>query len=327
MVTNTIALENGVGHHGRIDSSIFDQIGKIFNGVMTQVAARSLSEAGSALVDALKINSIKPMVQNQRQVFVKERQIQGEQIAELANLYFDFCGIPIRFWTRTWEWRQWEISCFTMLNGDSFRAAGSGPRAIVQDKLPGKSLWKHMQEGTLTPRMLKAAAREFHRAHQFWSAELDGLWSHGDATAANVIYDEISDRARLIDFETCHKKSIPAVIRHADDLLTLLLDIVGHVSSQQWLSLALPFIKAYQDREVIAQLRQQLVPPRGIAWIWWEVRTGFTNPAKVKRRLESLRRSITEQDSYGPIPYMDQRYPIKDRIPKPGFLTTTLVRA
>lgn len=105
------------------------------------------------MVDALKINLITPMVRNQRELFLKERQIHGRQLAELANLYFHLCKIPIRFWTRTREWRHWETSCFRMLNGDSFRIVESGARAIIQDKLPGKSLWKHMQEGTLTPRI------------------------------------------------------------------------------------------------------------------------------------------------------------------------------
>jgi len=56
--------------------------------------------------------------------------------------------------------------------------------------------------------MLIAAAFEFRRAHQFWSDEFQGRWSHGDASSTNVIYDASNNRARLIDFEIYHEKSL-----------------------------------------------------------------------------------------------------------------------
>ena len=40
----------------------------------------------------------------------------------------------------------------------------------------------------------------------------------------NVIYNE-KTRARLIDFEIRHEKSLPAAARHTDDLLVFLLDM------------------------------------------------------------------------------------------------------
>ena len=68
-----------------------------------------------------------------------------------------------------------------------------------------------MTKGTLTRAMIRAAAREFRRAHALPSeAYDDGLWSHGDATMANVIYDPSTDRARLIDFEILHARDLPA---------------------------------------------------------------------------------------------------------------------
>jgi hypothetical protein len=66
--------------------------------------------------------------------------------------------------------------------------------------------------------MLEATGREFRRAHQFWSDEFAGLWSHADATTINVIYNEKTGRARLIDFEIIHHKSLPPTARQADDL-------------------------------------------------------------------------------------------------------------
>jgi hypothetical protein len=175
-----------------------------------------------------------------------------------------------------------------MLNGDRFRVYPSGAKTVCTDKLPGESLWEHMNRRTLTRQMLETAGREFFRAHQFWSDEFGGGWSHGDATMTNVIYDEKIGEARLIDFEIVHHKSLPATVRHADDLLVFLLDILAVAPSGQWLSFALCFLNAYQDADVIAQLENQVAVPSGLAWIWWGVRTSFKNPAKVKRRLAKL---------------------------------------
>jgi len=254
----------------------------------------SLVDAAKAIADSLKINSISERSRCRRPVIVKSRNLGSEQIADLANLYFRMADIPIRFWSKVNEWRRWEINCFRMLNGDRFQAVTFGPKAICLDKVPGESAWDHMQRGTLTPQILRAAAKEFHRAHQIWSDEYDGPWSHGDATTTNVIFNQKTGRARLIDFEIMHEKSLAATARHADDLLVFLLDLVGIVPDRDWLPFALCFVRAYGDEDVVAELRKKLVAPAGLAWIWWGVRANFTKPAKIKRRLKRLRDAIAK---------------------------------
>src|SRR5437667_1948281 len=167
---------------------------------LTPLVPQALTNATATFVDSLKISSTYEKVRRGRQVVVKCRNVYSEQLADLANLYFRISGIPIRFWSNTKDWRRWEVECFKMLNGDRFRVFASGAKTVCFDKLPGESLWEHMNRGTLTRAMLEAAGREFGRAHQFWSDEFAGPWSHGDATMTNVIYNEKTGRARLIDF-------------------------------------------------------------------------------------------------------------------------------
>jgi hypothetical protein len=54
-----------------------------------------------------------------------------------------------------------------MLNGDRFRAKVTAGRTVTLDKLPSDNLWEHMNRGTLTLRMLKAAGSEHRRAASF----------------------------------------------------------------------------------------------------------------------------------------------------------------
>ena len=254
---------------------------------------QAVTNAAATFVDSLKISSTSEKVRRGRRVVIKRRNAYSEQLADLANLYFRMSSIPIRIWSKTKDWQRWEVSSFQMLNGDRFRASTSGAEKVYMDKLPGESLWDHMNRGTLTRRMLEAAGRELRRAHQCWSYEFAGPWSHGDTSMTNVIYDEKTRRARLIDFELVHEKSLPAESRHADDLLVFLLDILSVMRSRQWLPFALYFLNAYENAGVIAALENQLALPNGMAWIWWGVRTSFANPARVKRRLAKLRHVIS----------------------------------
>lgn len=255
-------------------------------------ASRGLATVASRLVEAIAINSVWEKKHGRRTVVLKRRNLHSEQLADLTNLYFRVASIPIRFWSKLDEWHRWEVDCFEMLNGDCFHAHASGNRCVMAEKLPGESLWEHLNRGTLTKQMLRSAAFEFRRAHELWSDEFRGGWSHGDASITNVIYDAKTNRARFIDFEIYHDKSLSAVARQADDLLVFLLDLVGTVSTGQWLPFATTFLEAYGDRDVIEQLRTHLELPGGLAWIWWGVRTNFTNPAQVKQRLANLNRAI-----------------------------------
>ncbi len=259
-----------------------------------QLIPEALSHAAARFVDSLRINSISRAVRRGRQVVIKQRHVYGEQLTELANLYFRISGLPIRFWTKKEDWQRWELNCFKMLNGDRFRASRVRNNAICIDQLPGENLWEHLNRQTLSRRMVEAAGLEFRRAHQFWSKEFRGPWSHGDAGMGNVIYDETSNRARLIDFEIVHDKTLPGLSRHADDLLIFMLDLIATAQGRQWLPLTLAFLNAYDNAPVIAQLSRQLAPPSGMAWIWWGVRTSFANPAKIKQRMTKLQ-DLTSQ--------------------------------
>lgn len=259
---------------------------------------QTLRTTADRLVDSLKINSVSEAERPGGRVVTKRRNVYGEPLARLTNVYFCIAGIPIRFQARMEDWRRWEVKSFNMLNGDQFHARVAGANAMCADKLPGRALSHHLKCGTLTRRMADAAGHELRRAHQLWSSEFRGPWSHGDAGTNNVIYDDKSGRARLIDFEIVHEKSLTAKSRHADDLLVFLLDVLALAPDRQWLTLVLAFLNAYDDASVIVELKNQLAVPTGIAWIWWGVRTSFANPAKVKRRLKKLTAVVADLEYY-----------------------------
>jgi hypothetical protein len=260
--------------------------------LIEQIVPKTFREFAAAAVDFLKINTVEHKFHHGKPVVVKTRTATSQQIAETANLFFGLANIPIRFLSKMEDWQRWEIDCYRMLNGDGFRAFAVGTNGVCVEKVPGRSLWDHMIEGTLTRAMVEAAAQELHRAHQLWSADFDGPWSHADATMQNVMYDEKTGRARLIDFEIVHEKSLPATERHADDLVVFLLDLIAKGRRANWLPLGVAFAQTYGNRDVTAETKKHLVIPTGLARIWWNVRTSFANAAKVKRRIELLRNAL-----------------------------------
>lgn len=251
-----------------------------------------LSHAATSFVESLKINSISERTRRGRRVIVKSRNIYGRRVAELINFYFRMAGTGIRYVSDVRQWARWEKQCFELLNGTGFHAAITDSATVTLDKLPGKSLWDHMNDGSLTLAMLAAAGKEYRRAHALRVRAFSDGWSHGDASMTNVIYDQKTRRARLIDFEIMHEKSLTGRARHADDLLVFLLDMVDRASSRHWLSYALAFLRPYENPDVLAELRRRLIIPRGLALIWWNVRTNFAKAEKVRRRFKFLQTAL-----------------------------------
>jgi hypothetical protein len=253
--------------------------------------SRILSSAG-ALVDRIKINAVSRECRDGQALWIKRRRWTARPIMASANRFFRLAGNPIQALDDLATWQRWEVECFLQLHGGQYRAFTEGTNAVAAEEVPGKSLSHHLNTGTLTPRMLAAAARELRRAHAADCATFRGPWSHGDPHAGNFIYDAATDRARLIDFEVMHQPTMGAAERHADDLLILLQDLLGRIAADHWLPNAHAFLAGYGRPEIVARLREKLVMPHGLPRVWWAVRTTYLQSAELERRIRALRESI-----------------------------------
>ena len=252
--------------------------------------SRLLTAAG-AIVDRIKINALTRETRDGRTVWIKRRRATAGPIMALANRFFELVGNPVHT-LRDAAWQHWEVACFQQLHGDEFRAFRCGDRAVGVDELPGLSLAHHLGAGTLAPEMLAAAGRELRRAHEWRCDEFGGAWSHGDPHSGNFIYDSADGRARLIDFEVMHDTALSADDRHADDLVVFLQDLMGFIAPDRWLPSARGFLEAYGRPEIIALLARRFVVPRGLARLWWSVRTTYLSRAELARRIGELRAAL-----------------------------------
>ena len=254
--------------------------------------SRILSAAGT-LVDTIKINALTREYREGRAYWIKRRRWAAHPIVACANRFFQHAGNPIQVIIDQATWQGWELDCFLRLHGERFQAFSDGPCAVAAEEVPGMDLSQHLNAGTLSQAMFAAAAREMLRAHQQQCPIFhETSWSHGDPHAGNFVYEKETDRARLIDFEVMHHPTMSANERHAEDLLVFLQDIAGRISPDQWLPGAHAFLGAYARPEIVARLREKLVMPRGLARVWWAVRTTYLTPSELRRRIIELRESI-----------------------------------
>ena len=255
--------------------------------------ASILKKAG-AMIEAIRINRITREMRDGREFWVKQRRRWSGPVIRCANVFFRVVRQPVAALPCPRDWQRWETDCFSRLHGEKFRVFAEEPRRVCAERLPGKSIAAHFDEGTFAEEMLDAAATELRRGHALDFPGFDGPWSHGDANLANFLFDETENRARMIDFELVHRRSLPAEDRQADDLLVFLQDLCGCISAERWLPAALRFVTCYGQPEVIDRLKKRLVVPRGLPLIWWVIRANYLPPAELRRRMNALREALEQ---------------------------------
>jgi hypothetical protein len=247
----------------------------------------------TSAIEGIKINSINSEQRGNRLMWVKRRQLGSGLIAVFANLFFLLAQARLHLRISLRKWQSWEVACFRLLYGQTIEVFSEGRRTVCVEIVPGKSLREWVIESPFAIQAIRAAGKELRRAHGLWSSELGDYWSHGDPYLENLLYDLESDQARLIDFELIHDKSMPAIKRHADDLIVFLQELMGCVSAEQWVPFSLALIEAYNEPQVLAEVRRRLAAPRGWSAIWWKLRTDYLQSGIMTDRLETLNAALS----------------------------------
>ncbi len=218
--------------------------------------------------------------------WIKRRRFGMDAVIAAGNLFLKWSHSRIVMFTSCAAWQAREVTAACALHGEGAAWIVS-PRAVGFRSLSGESLRDLLARDALTPDALVAAGRELARTHAVTLA--NGAFSHGDPHTGNVLYDRDTGGAHLIDFETEHEPQLPATERHADDLLVLLLDLLGRSRDDAWPVYARALLDGYARPEVLAALDGRLVVPRGLERALWATRTEFLATGALRERLGWLR--------------------------------------
>ena len=171
---------------------------------------------------------------------IKRRHIYSEQLTELANLYFRISELTDPFLEQNRRLATLGSGLFQDAQRRSVSRLAPAQQRDLHRPITGREPLGTLESSHADPADGGSSWIRISASASILEQRIPGSqWSHGDAGMANVIYDEKSDRARLIDFEIVHDKSLPALSRHADDLLIFLLDLIAMRPDRQWLPFTL----------------------------------------------------------------------------------------
>jgi hypothetical protein len=244
------------------------------------------------LMNRIRVNDVRQDVHNGVPVFVKRRRAFGQIVIWFANRFLALAHSGIRMLDPVDEWTKWEVHCARLLYPERPRVKIRSDQALIIPKVCGISLRTLINRDE--PNVSKAfilAARELRRVHQIPCSYYRAAWSHGDLHLDNILCDWNTERAVLIDFDTRHELRMSQTKRHGDDLMTVLLELIGQ-SDDKWRHLATAFIEEYRENSVLSELGRQLFVPRRFARLLWYARTNCAPIHQIEPRLQSLREIV-----------------------------------
>jgi hypothetical protein len=235
----------------------------------SQASTRVLSASrhGSRAVLAMLLRRSKTCRVSRRScgatsVYVRWRPWYSELLVPAGNAYMALIGEEVRFLPRR-EWLAWETRVYASLIGVHVDTDAGG-RLLVPG-FPGVVLADFLRSDSCSDaqklagfQAAVASLRLAHAAPVLWPDGIVRPFSHGDATARNVLYDPQATRATWIDFETLHTPSLPTESRHADDLRALMWSAAECLGPAHFDALCLAVITGYGNRAVLASLNQLL---------------------------------------------------------------------
>ena len=269
----------------------FYWVPEFYESMALNLVARTFRFAGT-MIDKVRINEIRSKNRNGKLMWVKRRRRGSGVLALGANLFFRLAGNPISVAENARAWQEQEVASFRLLNGEEFLAFSRGDGYVWLEHLPGTDLQTLNDEGRLEESALYAAGLEFRRVHGLYSPHFRGPWSHGDPNFGNVIFDQSTQRVRLIDFETVHAATSLPDDRHADDITVFLLDLLGSVDEENLAAMATAFLAGYNRPDIWKLSESRLEIPTGFGRLWWGIRTEYVPIGSLRRRLTLLRQGV-----------------------------------
>ncbi|HEX8371644.1 MAG TPA: hypothetical protein VF585_02595 [Chthoniobacterales bacterium] len=247
-----------------------------------------LSRTGEQ-IDRIRINAISRETVAGVPVWVKRRTGLSRLLVPVANGFFWLAGNPVEVFATNTAWQQHEVRSFLLLNGANLQAGLMQDNSVYAEDLPGSDLVHWLDQKKLSPEIMQSVGAAFRKVHQTPNPTTGELFSHGDPHLGNVLYDAAAGLVSWLDFETLHRRGLQTTERHADDLLVLLLDLMGRATEEEWKILSPAFLAAYGQAEVLLELKKRLHPPSGFGAIWWAVRTSYLTRKELRLRAGWLR--------------------------------------
>ena len=263
-----------------------------------------LQRSIASLMNEVRVNRISNFERHGIAMISKRRLAGAGFVIVFGNAFLSLANNTSRMFVTIRNWISWELHCTNLLYPERQASAESCGSTIQFHRIPGISLRALAIQNKVNAGAIIAVARELRRVHGIICPNFQSGWSHGDMHFGNILYDSETDTAVLIDFDTFHQHSVDQQQRHVDDLLVFLLELMARLD-ESWETLATAFIDEYDNNQVLHELTQHLVKPRGIARILWYTRTYNAPECKMSQRISILQEIVQRRVQKVKIPLAD----------------------
>ena len=169
---------------------------------------------------------------------LKKRSLISPVLISVGNCVLSLRRVPVQV-LHYRQWIDWDRQIQTVMASDASQETSQG---LLVRRKPGQTLTVLIGSKTMgndrVIEIFSLALRELFRMHQL-SVEVGtgadarcSLFSHGDASVSNVLFDVDSNQACWFDFDLRHDFWQPAELRHADDLRAFLFTAMKCLSTQ-----------------------------------------------------------------------------------------------
>lgn len=210
----------------------------------------------------VELNRIEKRETSTGAVYAKRRLWYAGPVIVAGNVYLKIQRARLRVCLDA-EWRAWAAQAYGALHG--VRVKRNGRNELLFPALEGQALAAILaspdHDLAFKLRALISAVRALERSHQVWIVWPDDRWrrfSHGDATARNVLCDMERENARWFDFETIHDGHLSEPWRHADDLRALLYSSAEYLECPELPAMCRTVVHSYRNTDTLAQLREMI---------------------------------------------------------------------
>jgi tRNA A-37 threonylcarbamoyl transferase component Bud32 len=191
----------------------------------------------------------------------KRRTLFAESLLPLGNVYLRMQGAPAEALSCR-QWIEWEATIAEQLGRGLRRTSDSW--GIEIPVIPGSDLEQLLRSNCTAAekfRRLSAVSLALKQLHQVTLSQspfADAQLSHGDATCRNVILDATGRTATWIDFDTRHRRHLPQLFRHADDLRALICSAAACLNPSDYEQCVDAVCTGYDDHSVCTALLSHL---------------------------------------------------------------------
>ena len=220
---------------------------------------QSLMNLASFGIGLVNINRVTFHSQESQDLVHKSRNPLGWILIVPGNQVFRLRYVPVRVLHKH-EWMRWESDVKLVTRNEKVVF----DRSLVCKKISGESLSVVLQNDMQYSEKKELVCIAIESLKKFHETEIiiEGagrcLLSHGDASIANVLYDQKTKLAEWFDFDLRHDFRCDAVQRHADDLRALMFSAV-HKFEVDWIEDLIRTLRAvYPKDEVWIALAKQI---------------------------------------------------------------------